>query len=119
MPRVTTLVRKLLTQPASVSIISDMASGRIADIRRERKSAKLTCTLQQECRCIPELILMQDNGRMPVQPTERLSLFGAQLLKVFDISFPCASHHPAALCMFCLYLLVSVIALDVFICTLL
>ena len=43
-----------------------------------------------------------------------LITFNAQLVNVFSISFPCASHHPATLCMFRSYLLVSVIA--VFIC---
>ena len=43
-----------------------------------------------------------------------LITFNAQLVNVFGISFPCASHHPAALCMFRSYLLVSVIA--VFVC---
>lgn len=49
---------------------------------------------------------------MPVQPTEMqlVHSFGAQLVKVFNTNFPCASHHPAALCMFRLHLLISVIA---------
>ena len=37
-------------------------------------------------------------------------MFGAKLLKVFSKSFPCASHPPAAFCMFHSDLLVSVIA---------
>ena len=42
-----------------------------------------------------------------------LITFNAQLVNVFGISFPCASHHPAALCMFRSYLLLSVIAVAV------
>ena len=60
---------------------------------------------------------------MPVQPTEglairpdrkTLSLFSTQLVKVFNTDFPGASHQPAALCLFHLHLLVSVIAFDVY-----
>lgn len=42
-----------------------------------------------------------------------LITFNAQLVNVFGISFPCASHHPAALCMFRSYLLLSVIAVAI------
>lgn len=42
-----------------------------------------------------------------------LITFNAQLVNVFGISFPCASHHPAALCMFRSYLLLSVIAVTI------
>ena len=45
-----------------------------------------------------------------------LITFNAQLVNVFGISFPCASHHPAALCMFRSYLLLSVIAVVVWNC---
>lgn len=36
--------------------------------------------------------------------------FGVQLLEVFNSSFPCASHQPAAFCKFPLNLLVPIIA---------
>lgn len=40
-------------------------------------------------------------------------MFGARLEEVFKISFPGASHQPAAFCLFRLSLLVPVIAVKI------
>lgn len=94
--RVTTLIHRPLTRSASPSIWQYFCNITVAPGAAYWSSKFFFCSMTQNIFFCLFLIM-----------------FNAQLVNVFSISFPCASHHPAALCMFRSYLLLSVIAVAV------